>query len=131
MHPPLPNGLVTPYVWCPGIPLSLRRFCTGAQTRFTGVSDKAPTENPAGGSGSRATWVGPGLMSCEPSSPLPALEEETCLTQQTSFRKPCGSFLTQSKLPKQTGSSRHCRQTFQLRRAFFKPLLNDNRKSTS
>lgn len=85
----------------------------GPETASTGVSDKAPTGNPAGGSGSWVMRVGPDLMSCKPSSLLLALEEEICLAQQTRFHKPYSSFLTQSKLSKETGSSRHDCQTFQ------------------
>lgn len=48
---------------------------------------------------------GSDLMSREPSAPLPALEEETRLTQQTRTDKPYASFLTQSKLPKETSQS--------------------------
>lgn len=109
-----------------GFPFPSDTSAPGPEPASTGVSDKAPAENPAGGSGSRVVWVGPDLTSCELSSPLLS----SLWKKKPAQRSRPGSFLTRSKLPKEMGSWRYYHQTFQfLLIARFKSSLNADSKS--
>lgn len=99
-----------------GFPFPLDASAPGPEPASTGVSDKAPTESSSGGSGSRVTGLDP------ISGAATAFHHSSLWKKKPAQLSRPGPFLTQSKLPKETGSSRHHPQTFQF--LLYTHLLN-------
>lgn len=110
MHSPVRKGwlLLTSGVQRSLFPLDAS--ASEPEPASTGASDEAPAAARAGGSGSRVMWVGPDVMSCQPSSALLALEEENCPTAEHVSQTP--RLVPNAAQTSQTGSPGHSHQTF-------------------
>lgn len=110
MHSPVRKGwlLLTSGVQRSLFPLDAS--ASEPEPASTGASDEAPAAARAGGSGSRVMWAGPDVMSCQPSSALLALEEESCPTAEQASQT--SRLVPNAAQTSQTGSPGHSHQTF-------------------